>query len=67
MRLDQIDVYAANAAKEIVIAKMANSNISINAETGKNISKFYEEIYKGIAETLRNSPYNLDISQERKD
>ena len=29
MRLDQIDVYAANAAKEIVIAKMANSNISI--------------------------------------
>ena len=66
MRFDKIEVYAANAAKEIVIAKMSNTNISINAESGKNISEFYDEIYKGIAETLKNSPYNIDISPERK-
>lgn len=67
MRFDEIEVYAANAAKEIVIAKMSNLDISINVESGKKIAEFYDEIYKGIAKTLKNSPYNLDISQEKKD
>lgn len=51
----QLDKYASEIAKEIVVAKAGNTTISMNAETGKNVADFYAEIFKGISETLKNS------------
>lgn len=40
-------------AKEIVVSKLSNSTISVNAENGKKVAEFYAEIYKGIFEALK--------------
>lgn len=55
MRNYGIDEFAAKAAKEIVVAKISTSNISISAEDGKKVAEFYTEIFNGIADTLGES------------
>ncbi len=52
---DRIDKLAADYAKEIVVAKMSNSDFTPTQSAGKTIAEFYGEIFKGISETLKNS------------
>lgn len=49
--------YALDAAKEITIAKVSNSNVTATKDGGKNVSEFYQEVFDKI----------LDLSRERKD
>lgn len=51
----QLDKYASEIAKEIVVAKAGNTTTPMTAEAGKNVADFYTEIFKGISETLKNS------------
>ncbi len=60
MRNYEIDKFAANTAKEIVVAMTSSFNFPADAESGKAVSEFYSEIFNGIAETLGNS--NLDTT-----
>ena len=55
MRNFDIDKFAANAAKEIVVAMAPSIKIPIDSKSGKDIAEFYSEIFNGIAETLGNS------------
>lgn len=59
MRNYSIDEFAEKATKEIVVAKVASSNLVIDAESGKKVAEFYAEIFNGIAETLGASHLNL--------
>ncbi|MBC5729024.1 hypothetical protein H8R91_10930 [Ruminococcus sp. NSJ-71] len=60
MRNYEIDKFAADTAKEIVVAMASSFNFTVDAESGEAISEFYSEIFNGIAETLGNS--NLDTT-----
>ena len=60
LRNYEIDKFAANTAKEIVVAMASSFNFPVDAESGKAVSEFYSEIFNGIAETLGNS--NLDTT-----
>lgn len=55
MRTYNIDHFAAEIAKEIVVAHAPSMNIPIDAESGKDIAEFYSQIFNGIAETLGSS------------
>lgn len=44
----------ATMAKEIVVSKMSSSTAIANAESGRKVAEFYDEIYKGIFETLKS-------------
>lgn len=55
MRNFDIDKFAANTAKEIVVAMAPSFQLAIDSESGKDIAEFYSEIFNGIAETLGNS------------
>ena len=55
MYKDKVEELAASYAKEIVMAKISNISLSINAEGGKGVAEFYSEIFKGISETLKNA------------
>lgn len=50
--------YALDAAKEITIAKMGNSETRANKEGGKSVAEFYEEVFKKILE-LENEVQKL--------
>ena len=43
---------ASEYAKEIVIAKMSSSSLSVNADCGKYVADFYKGIYEGILAAL---------------
>lgn len=55
MREDTIEKMAAEYAKEIVVAKAQQMDLRVNADGGKSVADFYNEIFKGISETLKNS------------
>lgn len=55
MRDYNIDDFASKIAEEIVVAKVASSDLVIDAEGGKKVADFYTEIFNGIAETLAKS------------
>lgn len=61
MRNYEIDKFAANTAKEIVVAMASTFSFPADAESGKAVSEFYSEIFNGIAETLGNSNLNTTI------
>lgn len=46
------ELNAATFAKEIVVARMSTTNITISEDGGKNVAEFYEAIYRGISKTL---------------
>lgn len=48
--MDHAMRYALDAAKEITIAKMGNSETRANKEGGKSVAEFYEEVFKKILE-----------------
>lgn len=49
--------YALDAAKEITVAKLSNSNVAATKDGGKNVAEFYQEIFEKIR----------DLSREQKD
>lgn len=55
MREDSIAKIAALYAKEIAVAKANSSDVSACELSGKNMAKFYTELFKGINEALQNS------------
>lgn len=55
MREDSIAKIAALYAKEIAVAKANSSDVSPCEVSGKHMTKFYTELFKGINETLQNS------------
>ena len=55
MRNFDIDKFAANTAKEIVVAMAPSIKIPIDSECGQAVAEFYSAIFNGIAETLGNS------------
>ncbi len=58
MNSAHFDKFVAEIAKEIVIAKMSNSSLSVNDEAGKNVAGFYREIFDGIYATLKDTDIN---------
>ena len=45
---------AFQAAKEIVIAKMSNSTLSISEKTGQTVGDYFQEIYKKVLEIAKD-------------
>ena len=60
MNSSHFDKYVADMAKEIVVAKMSNTTLSVNEESGKHVADYYREIYNGIYATLRDTAINAD-------
>ena len=48
--MDRAGKYALDAAKEITIARMSNTEIRVTKEGGANVAAFYEEIFNKIRE-----------------
>lgn len=46
--------YALEAAKEITVARVGNTNLGINKAGGEQVAEFYEAIYKKILELAKN-------------
>lgn len=44
---------ALDITKDIVIAKMSNSTLSVNADGGKNLADFFEEVYGRVLDIAR--------------
>lgn len=51
------DSLAFETAKEIVVARMSNSQHQINAESGELVGKYFEAIYNKLLE-ITKSDYN---------
>ncbi len=45
-------------AKEITIAKLSNSSLTINKTGGENVAEFMNEIYKKLVELNTNEDAN---------
>ena len=56
------DRYIADLAKEIVVAKMGNSTITTNDETGYMVGDFYNAIFNSIHAELSKTKL-LDKSE----
>lgn len=46
--MDRAGKYALDAAKEITIARMSNSTLTISKDSGENVADFYEAIFNRI-------------------
>lgn len=46
--------YAFDCTKDLMVAKMSNSTITMNEETGKNTASFMREIYNEFIELLED-------------
>lgn len=53
--MDNANVYALDAAKEITIARMTNVSIAANKVGGENVAEFYETVYRKILELAKES------------
>lgn len=58
MNSTHFDKYVADVTKEIVVAKMSNTTLSVNDVAGKEVADFYREIYNGIYATLKDTAIN---------
>lgn len=47
--------YALNAAKEITVARMSNTNLSIGKDGGDHVAEFFEAIYKTVLELAKEA------------
>lgn len=50
----RINKYLIEMTKDITIARLSNTNISISAEGGKNVADFMQEIYNKLVELNDN-------------
>ena len=50
--------YALEAAKEITIARVSNTNLSVTKEGGERVADFYEAVYNKILEIANNADGN---------
>ena len=56
MALDpRIKKVAIDYTKELMVAKMSNSTITMEEKTGKNAALFMREIYNGFVELLEDT------------
>lgn len=46
--------YALDAAKEITVARMSNTNISANKAGGESVADFFEAIYTKVLEIAKD-------------
>jgi len=45
---------AFEATKEMVIARMQNTNLPVNKDGGENVADFFETIYNKVSEIAKN-------------
>lgn len=53
--MDRASKYALDAAKDITVARMANTTISPGKQGGENVAEFFEAIYNKIFEIAKNA------------
>ena len=53
--MTRAEQFALDAAKEIMIARVGNTNLSISKEGGEQIADCYEAIYKKLLELAKAS------------
>ncbi len=46
--MDRMEKYALDAAREITIARVSNTTLTISGQTGEQVGDFLEAIYKKI-------------------
>lgn len=57
---DQINLKAAEYAKEIVVAWASNADTKPYSGTGQDVADFYIEIFKGISKVMLESISNYE-------
>lgn len=53
--MDSVHVYALNAAKEITVSRMINTNLSPTKSGGECVAEFYEAVYRKVLELAKES------------
>lgn len=53
--MSPLEKMAFESAKEIVVARMANTTVSPNKDGGKWVADFFEEVYNRLAEIVNRA------------
>lgn len=54
--------FALQAAKEIVVARVANSSVAMNAENGKLVGDYFEQVYKKLCKIATEEDFKTRVT-----
>lgn len=52
--MDRTKTFALDAAKEITVSRVSNTNLCINKDGGEDVADFYEAIFKKVYELAKD-------------
>lgn len=52
--MDRAKTYALEAAKDITVSRVSNTNLGINKDGGEQVAAFYEAIFKKVYELAKD-------------